>query len=226
MKNKLKILALASLIACGSKPIAATSGSVLTECGDNNLLTIGDSISVGYEPTVRSLIGDKMFIDGIKFKGARDKARTTDYTLSALDKWLAQCDSWKVITWNNGIWDSVATEPNTQGVTSFVEYRSNIAKIAKRLVDTGAKVIFFTTTPLGKGAKGQPYSYLLVDEYNQIAKDVLKDFDVTVANLNGYAAKHLEYRNTDGIHYSVDGYKYLGRYVADTIKAVGELSPE
>jgi len=72
-----------------------------------NVLILGDSVSIGYTPEVRSLLSGKANVyrplsaDGM---GAENCGDTT-FGLANLDSWLAMAPHWSVIHFNFGLHD-------------------------------------------------------------------------------------------------------------------------
>ena len=126
------------------------------------VLLIGDSISIGYTAPVREVLAGKVNLHRIPENGG-----DTRRGLDNLTKWLApENGSWDLIHFNWGLWDLCYRNPEaeTQGNRDKVhgtlthtpaEYAANLEQLARQLQQTGAKLIFATTTPVPEGELGR-----------------------------------------------------------------------
>lgn len=178
------------------------------------VLSIGDSISMGYLPHVKNNLPDNLSL-----YHPPENCRNSWYQLQRIDLWLAIARRPKIIIWNVGIWNtlnaysvSFGGDPREQG-TSLEQYEYDLRAIALKLKDTGAKVIFFNTTWLSSNT----YTDIeKVDQLNDIANRVLVPMGIEVQDLNTISRT---LQHTDGIHYSDEGYKILGEFVASKVKS-------
>ena len=105
------------------------------------VLIIGDSISLGYTPYVKDLLKDEAIV--IHNKG---NAQYTGIGLLKIDEWLGEED-WDVIHFNWGLWDMYGWRFKDTLRTPDV-YAENLEILIKRLEETGAELIWATTTPV------------------------------------------------------------------------------
>lgn len=188
-------------------------------------LLIGDSISVGYTAPAREALRGKVNLHRIPGNGG-DTIRGLDN----LSKWLAPGKgSWDLIHFNWGLWDLCYRNPEaqTQGnrdkvngtlTLTPVEYAANLENLAQQLQQTGAKLIFATTTPVPEGEIGR----VLGDDviYNRTAREVMKRLGIPVNDLHAImAGKMPEFaRAPADVHFTPEGSDLLGRAVAKAIE--------
>lgn len=101
--------------------------------------------------------------------------------------------------------------------TSLEQYRINIEKLVLRLKETGAKLIFSTTTPVPEGEAGRfPKDSL---RYNSIALAIMKEHNVAINDLFSIMKDQMsKYQIMEGdVHYKKEGYQILGSKVAESI---------
>lgn len=202
MKN-IAILASLFMAACGSAKV-------------EKVLVIGDSISMGYmQPTQELLAGE------FELTHPDENCKNSTYTRSRLETWLAQNPEATTITWNNGIWNATVDEESEHFewyATPIEQYRDDILFIARRLKQTGARVIFFTTTPPDGDTSVDAE---LIDLQNAVAKEVLPAEGIEIYDLNQWVKdKSPEHRSPGNLHYSEDGSKILAEFVASAIKGI------
>lgn len=209
------------------------------EPGLPRVLIIGDSISHGYIPNVIATLKGKANI-------YRPNANcgSTELGLANLDRWLGE-GHWDVIHFNFGLHDLkyldaqgnyLASAGSTQVSTPEV-YGQNLHKIVARLKQTGARLIFATTTPV------PPFSPGRVEDddrkFNEVALKVMAEEGVTVDDLGGYvrqlqsklkpfpktkpAEKHPPQRAGDiqlpyNVHFTKEGYRQLAGLVSASIE--------
>jgi hypothetical protein len=109
----------------------------------SNALVIADSVSIGYTGTAAKNLSDIALLQHGPYDTSDGGAGSTLVGQTCLDNFLvtqAQVKvDWDVILFNFGLHDMV---PNT-----LDEYRQQLTNITTRLVETGAKLIYATTTP-------------------------------------------------------------------------------
>ena len=149
------------------------------------LLVIGDSISMGYTLPPRAALKHKANV-----QHCPESARSSRQIADRLDKYLGD-KPWDEILINCGIHDITylnpagrAAEPDQGGSIQvpLKEYRANLEKIATRLKQTGAVVVWCTTTPVSKTAQFRSASD--VDQYNDTAREVMQRHGVQIVDLH------------------------------------------
>jgi lysophospholipase L1-like esterase len=194
------------LVACGKNED--------TPCGDmagpnradkEDILIIGDSISIGYTPYVQSALSDYDVVHNVC------NAQYSENGVAKVDQWLAQRPAWKLITFNHGLWDMGKGVP-------LNEYADNLRVIGLKLKQAAPTVIFFTTTPCPVNAPCVNHDN---DAYNQAAISVMQSIGIQVYDLNGVAVTipHLmiNAQAENDVHYTSEGYFKLGEFVGSSI---------
>ncbi|CAZ97652.1 SGNH/GDSL hydrolase family protein [Zobellia galactanivorans] len=187
------------------------------------VLIIGDSISLGYTPHVKSALKDKANV--FHNKG---NAQHTGTGIEKLDEWLGDTQ-WDVIHFNWGLWDLCYRHPDakTQGNRDKVngtvtytpeQYRDNMEALVVRLKQTGAKLIFATTSYVPEGEVGR---FVKSDKiYNKMAVEVMKKHGVTINPLNRISKKVYKKHaaGPGNVHYTKEGYRLLSEPVVKYIE--------
>jgi len=208
--------------AAAKKKVPAPSpalAAVADVPGLPRVLLIGDSISMGYTVPVRTLLAGKANVHRPP-ENCGDTARG----VKSLDKWLGE-GKWDVIHFNFGLHDLkyldgkgalVAPDQGKQ-VASLAEYEKNLRALVARMKQTGAKLIFATTTPVPAGSSGRVER----DEqrYNEVAGRVMKESGVAVDDLAAFAGARLEkIQLPKNVHFTPDGYAQLADAVVASIR--------
>lgn len=230
MKN---IYALSMILVLSGCAKNCTNGSEATiepasNCSiaaDRNLLIIGDSISMGYTPYVQKNLCGTYNVERVHYPkdiadGMTENARSTSHTLLKLEGWLDRAaHPLHVITWNNGLWNArdPATDPEAPGHASdLATYEADLITIGTRLVATGARVIFFTTTDIP--LSGSTFIPGRDTAENIIANAVLPPLGIEVVDLNAFTRAHPElHPATDPIHFTDEGYLQLGALISNAV---------
>jgi len=97
-------------------------------------------------------------------------------------------------------------------------YEANLRKIASRLKKTEAKLIWRTTTPVPKGAKGRVVGDSA--RYNEIAKKVMNENGIAIDDQYAFAINRLDriQRHSD-VHFTPEGSKQLAEQAVVAINA-------
>ena len=189
------------------------------------VLLIGDSISIGYTKPVIELLKTKAAVQRVK-----GNAGHTGMGLAGLPKWLdAKHGKWDVIHFNWGLWDLCYRNPEskTQGRRDKVngklthtpeQYRKNLEKIVAILKETGAKLIWASTTPVPEGEAGRKVGDDVV--YNRVATEVMKKHGIPVNDLHAVMVPHMKTLTTapGNVHFKPDGSTILAKQVAAEIE--------
>ena len=189
------------------------------QAGLPRVLLIGDSISIGYTPSVRA-----HFTGRANIHRPAENCGPTVLGLARLDSWLGD-GPWAVIHFNFGLHDlkyldehgTYVTPDRGHVVANPEQYAQNLRAIVARLRRTGARLIFATTTPVPSGALGRVEGS--EQAYNSAALRVMQELGVTVDDLGGYARAHqAEIQLPHDVHYTPAGYTALGNLVAEAIE--------
>lgn len=239
MKTTLRILLSTLVLSLGltSSAGAAETGSRAKKKGTDlrftpdpglpNVLLLGDSISIGYTLPVRQLLQGKANVfRPITANGAAENCSDTGKGVAELDRWLALAPKWDVIHFNWGLHDlkhmkdgKPSRDPSDPPLRSVADYRANLEKIVARLKQTGARLVFATTTPVVTGT-GNPFRR--PDDpprYNAAAVEVMKAGGVRVNDLFAFIQPRLgEVQLPKNVHFTAAGYELLAGQVADAIR--------
>ena len=188
-----------------------------------SVLIIGDSISTGYTPSVRSALADKANV-----LHNRGNAQGTTFGLANLEDWLAEA-KWALIHFNFGLHDlkrvteagtsNNSNDPNDPYQADLATYTANLEKIVARLEETGAKLIFATTTPFPVGVK--PFrSPQDASNYNKAALKIMNTKGIEVNDLYALVVDDLEtLQKPVNVHFHKEGSELMGEEVASKIEA-------
>jgi len=187
------------------------------------VLIIGDSISIGYTPSVRTLLQGKANVHRIPHNGG-----DTNRGLERIEAWLGD-KKWDVIHFNWGLHDIKRTKGTELDATKEKAvtpeaYEANLRTLVQRLQKATSKLIWAATTPVPEGAKGRiPGDEV---EYNRIASRVMGELKIPINDLYGYVRPQLAtMQKPADVHYLPEGYAFLGARVAQQIEASLEASP-
>ena len=167
------------------------------------VLLIGDSVSRGYtQPTRTALAGVA------NVHRAPANCGPTAAGLKNLEVWLGD-GKWDVVHFNFGIHDR-ATPPK--------DYAARLEQIAGRLQQTGAKVIWATTTPIPDDP-AQKQTAASIVERNAVALEVMRRRGIAIDDLFAAVSPRLaELQNPRDVHFKPAGYDFLGAQVAGSIR--------
>ena len=183
------------------------------------VLLIGDSIRMGYAKYVQEAL-----TDAAEVYYSCENARFSTFTFRFVSNWKTN-ENWPddidLIHWNVGLWDVLRVN-GEEPLTPPDCYRENLGKIHRRLAGLfpKAKTVFATSTNVVEKRYGKEFSRKNADieEYNEIAKEVMKQLSVPVNDL--YAlTKDLpdEYRSVQTHFATPIGTKLLGDRVVSVI---------
>ncbi len=186
-----------------------------------NVLLIGDSISMSYTEGVRERLAGVANV-----YRAPNNCRSTRQSLAEFKTYLGEIQ-WEVIHFNWGIHDvthldaSGKTAPPPQGKLQVPldEYRDNFRQLLQRLQKTGAKLIWASTTPIGRNTESRGFrrdSDVVV--YNNTAAESLKRKRIATNDLCSLVKPHAEEWMSDGVHFRPQGRMVLADAVAKAIR--------
>lgn len=207
------------------KPVDPALKDVADVPGLPRVLLIGDSISIGYTLPVRARLQGRANVHRPP-ENCGDTARG----LRNLDRWLGG-GHWDVIHFNFGLHDLkyldahgkyVPPEQGTQ-VASPAVYAANLRKLVRRLKQTGAHLIFATTTPVPAGTLGRVEG----DErrYNAAAVKVMQEEGVAIDDLDAVVVPvQGQIQRPKNVHFTPAGYDRLADQVVASIAAALPLT--
>lgn len=172
------------------------------------VLLLGDSISRGYTLTVRAQLTGRANVHR-----APANCGPVSLGLEKLGVWLGD-GNWDVIHFNFGI--------HNRG-TPVDEYARQLERLVKRLKDTQATLVWASTTPI-PDVPAQQLSADSIVARNTAAIKVMTEHRIAVNDL--YAAmlpNADQLRLSNDVHYSQEGYEFLGTQVADYLLQLPRL---
>jgi acyl-CoA thioesterase-1 len=176
------------------------------------VLLIGDSISIGYTLPTRSLLQGKANVHRIPVNGG-----PTITALENLDQWLGS-GRWDVIHFNWGLHDLRFMEDGKHQV-AIEKYEQNLEELVRRLKQTGARLIWASTTPVPNADVNPPRKSSDVIAYNLAAKRVMDNNRIPIDDLYTIVLPRLaELQRPANVHYTDAGYEVLAEHVAASIR--------
>jgi len=210
-----------------------------------NLLLFGDSIRMGYDSFVQEKLAGRM---NVYF--SEDNGRFAQYTLRTLENWKVQLSlpEIDVVHWNNGLWDSMHlnaciagcpleeagetfSPANVPGGLHFDKdpltppeyYRYMLVRVLNRIrqLFPKAEVVFATTTHvIEEMAMGACRSNEEIEQYNCIAREVLRPRGVRINELGKFAMENCRNLHPEGdwVHYNAEGSSLLADEIVDFLE--------
>jgi hypothetical protein len=184
-----------------------------------NVLILGDSISIGYTLQVRERLKGKANV-------IRPSANCGDTRmgLAGLKKWLGT-NHWHVIHFNWGLWDLCYRNPESKSQghrdkvngklsTSLEDYEKNLEALVLQLKNTGAVLIWASTTVVPEGEAGR----VVGDDvkYNAVAERVMNKHGVLINDLHATTKAFPPdmFKAPGDVHYTPEGSAKLADQVA------------
>lgn len=187
------------------------------------VLLIGDSISMGYTLPVRELLKGKANV-----VRPNTNCGPSSRGVESLDQWLGK-GKWDVIHFNFGLHDLVyfaengkdraeKTTPGARHQVPLPQYEANLRKIVARLKQTGAKVIWASTTPVPEGAANRAADESLL--FNEVAAKIMQENQIETDDLHAFAKARLaEIQLPKNVHFTPEGSKVLAKKVAEVVES-------
>ncbi|MEM7453697.1 MAG: calcineurin-like phosphoesterase C-terminal domain-containing protein [Planctomycetota bacterium] len=184
------------------------------------VLLLGDSISIGYTVGVRNLLDGKANVHR-----AGVNCGPTSRGVEQLDSWLGESE-WDVIHFNFGLHDLKYMDDEGKLVDAGsghqqhppLVYQENLDSIVRRLKETGAKLVWCTTTPVPDGARGRIPGDAAA--YNEIAAAVVEAAGgIETNDLHAFCAERLDsLQKPADVHFTAGGSRQLALRVARAIE--------
>ncbi|MCF7957827.1 MAG: family 78 glycoside hydrolase catalytic domain [Phycisphaerae bacterium] len=218
-----KLLIAALLLSVFNLPVGMAKDTP-TEVQLPKVLIIGDSISLGYTPSVIEMLkGEAEVVHHKGNKSIGPNGGPTMRGVKYIDDWLGETQ-WDVIHFNWGLWDMYGWHYEKVD-RSPPEYEKRLDILVRRLKQTGAKLIWATTTPACPGPENLckiKISKETEREYLDAALRVMKKHGVKVNDLYGFMdPQRQKYALGDNdVHFTREGSGKLAEQVAKHIRDV------
>jgi lysophospholipase L1-like esterase len=202
------------------------------------VLVLGDSISMGYTPFVQeTLQSEALVVRPMIRHAAAENCAGTDKGLQELDRWLSLGGgTWDVIHFNFGLHDlkhvdagtgKNSNNPQDPQQTPPPEYERQLRDIVARLQQTGARLVFATTTPVPEGGVRPHRDISAPAVYNEIARRVMEENEIAVNDLYKFAVERLpQIQQPVNVHFTPEGSRQLGQQVVRSIRAALNERPD
>lgn len=224
------VLALVMVVGAASAALAAAKkpkrrpNPAMAPIEDNpdlpRALLIGDSISIGYTLPTRKLLEGK-----VNVHRPNTNCGPTPKGLQEIDKWLGET-KWDAIHFNWGLHDlkymnekgGLAAPDQGKQQVPIGQYEANLEKLVVRLKQTGAKLIWCSTTPVPEGSAGRVVGDSA--KYNAAAAKVMAKHGVATDDLYAFCMPRLkDIQRPANVHFSPQGSQALAEQVAKSILA-------
>jgi len=186
---------------------------------------------MAYTPHVQELLaGEAVVVRPTFADGRAENCEGTTKGVGALERWLAQDGGhFDVIHFNFGLHDLKHVDPATGKNSNDPEqprqaepavYEAQLRTIVERLEQTGAALIFATTTPVPEGGVRPARDVAAPALYNDIARRVIAGRGVAIDDLYAFARPRLaEIQQPVNVHFTPEGSKLLAGEVVRSIRA-------
>jgi len=196
------------------------------------VLLMGDSVSIAYALDVRKELAGVANVHRVPANCGSTKTALGSYGLA---RWLPDAkERWDVIHFNHGLHDlsyrfADDRDKNDQGEYASptngghqnvppAEYEKNLRQIIARLKQTGATLIFATTTPVPAPGAAK-YVKDSEQPYNEVARKVMAEEGVAINDLWALAKPQLEkLQIPHNVHFHAAGSAVLAEQVAQSIQ--------
>ena len=176
------------------------------------ILLVGDSISIGYTPYVKKMLAGKANVH--RNPG---NAGTSGNGVYSMEVWFGK-SKWDIIHFNFGLHDLKRMSDGKQQVAPE-QYERYLRLFIERAKQTGAKLIFATTTPVPNEKVTPPRVPADVVAYNEIARRVMHDNGIPIDDLYTLMLPHLaEWQQPANVHFKPEGYEALAGWVVKAVQ--------
>jgi len=220
MLTPLRVLLVGAVAAAMTSVLAAVEETTTADLP--RVVIVGDSIRMSYAPTVIAQLAGKANVVSPEANGG-----DSSNVLKHLDAWVIEKKP-VVVHFNCGIHDTKKFKATGKYQVSPEQYEANLRKIVARIrKETGAVVLFATTTPIlddraARTRSDRDYELLgaSVRQYNAIAERVMQELGVPVNDLHaalsdpGPEFKLEDLIGNDGVHLQPEARQLLGKTVA------------
>ena len=145
-----------------------------------------------------------------------------------IKKWLAlDGGNFDIVHFNFGLHDIKRVEsdgrpsddPDDPSQADPATYARQLRHIVESIQASGATPIFATTTPVPAGKVRPHRERADVDRYNQIARQIMAEYEISINDLNRFAAPKLDtLQRPVNVHFTPEGSQALGERVTESIR--------
>jgi len=193
-----------------------------------NVLILGDSISIGYTPFVKELLKYKAIVTRPTLEnGKPENCQGTSNGIKNIKRWLGDT-KWDVIHFNFGLHDLKHVDPATgknsnnpedPQQANLKQYKQNLTEIIDVLIQTGAQLVFATTTPYPDKVDGPLRDSKMPVKYNNAAVKIMNKNGIIINNLHAFVVPRMkEIQRPNNVHFTQEGSKALAAQVANRIQ--------
>lgn len=189
------------------------------------VLSVGDSISINYEPSTRENL------KGIaNYHRIEDNCWSTERGVAFMQYWLGDFEreghGWDVILFNSGMHDMKQKKLGGEYAVPLERYKQNLRTEIELMKKTGATLVFVTTTPVPNDGGSDRYAYRsqgAEKDFNRAALELLKDYPeiriLDLAKVVHDSAVMDKWRTGTDVHYwKEEEQAVLGKAVAEAVK--------
>jgi len=189
-----------------------------------SVILIGDSIRMGYQTYVERQLAGFATVWGPEKNG-----ETSQNVLANLEEWVLAQEA-DIVHLNAGLHDIKrqfgASRGAAENAVPVEAYRKNLDKIIATIKQKkpGVRLVWATTTPVNyhwhHEEKGFDRYEEDVENYNLVAVELARKHGVEVNDLYRLVMRSGRDRLLvkDGVHFNEEGYKMLGKAVAECLK--------
>lgn len=185
------------------------------------VLLIGDSISMDYTVPVRRLLEGRANVHRVPMNGS-----TTVVGLENLSAWLGD-KNWDVIHFNWGLHDLTVLlgqgglKNDGSHLVPLDQYQKNLEELVGKLKQTGATLVWATTTPVPPADVQLLYRRSSdAVAYNAVARKVMEKNGIAIDDLYSFALPRLAtIQKPENVHFTETGSEELAKQVAASISA-------
>jgi len=185
------------------------------------VVLVGDSIRMGYQKFV-----EQELTDVAEFANPEQNGGNSENVLANLDDWVLALRP-DIIHLNCGLHDIKKPFDTGEPAVPLGQYQANVEKIFRRVLDeTDCKLVWAKTTPVNQDwhheRKGFDRFEADVDAYNAAAAEVAESLGVPINDLFQCVmdAGREELLSPDGVHFTEEGSRLLGKRVAECIRGL------
>lgn len=186
---------------------------------DVKVALIGDSIRLFSEPYVRQHLPARF-----KLLSPADNCKSSRNVADRIRDWVPPATA-DIVHINCGLHDIRRDIGRHRPVSSPAEYVANLRHVFTYLADTGASVIWATSTPIREsvhdGIESPRWHLADLVAYNRLSVELAVSFGFRINDLYGRLAGAAAERLLmhDGVHFNQVGNQLIGKYVAAAIQA-------